>query len=175
MTTDNQKTDECREAFEQWRTGGDYEPEKYDNGDYVDDRTHYAWCAYQNAWNRRATPQTTPPGEVVALPVVFNRRWSLARDGFGLDRDDANGNYVHIDDAVHLLSTEIAKRDAEIAKRDEIVGGLDSHTLDLLQTIHDQDAELTTLRAQLAEAQKGAQPLSQSIRDRLDAASVQEG
>lgn len=36
-------------------------------------------------------------------PPVFGRRWKLAQDGFGLQRDDANGNYVHIDDALSVL------------------------------------------------------------------------
>lgn len=36
-------------------------------------------------------------------PPVFGRRWSLARDGFGLQRDDADGAYVDIDDALSVL------------------------------------------------------------------------
>jgi hypothetical protein len=37
-------------------------------------------------------------------PPVFERRWSIAKDGFGLQRDDENGNYVYIDDAIDLLA-----------------------------------------------------------------------
>lgn len=36
-------------------------------------------------------------------PPVFGRRWKLARDGFGLERDDEIGNYVDIDDALSVL------------------------------------------------------------------------
>lgn len=36
-------------------------------------------------------------------PPVFGRRWGLARDGFGLQRDDMNGNYVDIVDAISVL------------------------------------------------------------------------
>lgn len=36
-------------------------------------------------------------------PPVFGRRWKLATDGFGLQRDDMSGNYVHIDDALSVL------------------------------------------------------------------------
>ena len=41
-------------------------------------------------------------------PPVFARRWSLARDGFGLERDD-EGNYVHIDDALSVLHAAMAQ------------------------------------------------------------------
>ena len=41
-------------------------------------------------------------------PPVFGRRWKLARDGFGLQRDDAEGNYVHIDDALSVMHQAIA-------------------------------------------------------------------
>ena len=39
-------------------------------------------------------------------PPVFARRWRLADDGFGLQRD-ASGNYVHIDDALSVLHATI--------------------------------------------------------------------
>ena len=42
-------------------------------------------------------------------PPVFGRRWKLAVDGFGLQRDD-NGPYVHIDDALSVLHESIRAR-----------------------------------------------------------------
>ena len=36
-------------------------------------------------------------------PPVFGRRWKIAADGFGLQRDDLNGRYVDIDDALSVL------------------------------------------------------------------------
>ena len=39
---------------------------------------------------------------------VFSRRWRIAHDGFGLQRDDEDGCYVHIDDAVDVLQSAIA-------------------------------------------------------------------
>jgi hypothetical protein len=42
-------------------------------------------------------------------PPVFGRRWKLAIDGFGLQRDDVNGNYVHIDDALSVLHQSSAQ------------------------------------------------------------------
>lgn len=38
------------------------------------------------------------------------RRWKLAPDGFGLQRDDVIGNYVHIDDCLSVLHTTPPKR-----------------------------------------------------------------
>jgi len=42
-------------------------------------------------------------------PPVFGRRWKLATDGFGLQRDDVDGNYVHIDDAISVLHQSAAQ------------------------------------------------------------------
>jgi hypothetical protein len=36
-------------------------------------------------------------------PPLFGRRWKIAADGFGLQRDDLNGRYVDIDDALSVL------------------------------------------------------------------------
>lgn len=36
-------------------------------------------------------------------PPVFGRRWSTHPDGFGFKRNDVDGNYVHIDDALSVL------------------------------------------------------------------------
>jgi len=55
---------------------------------------------------RPASTATTPPvphSGADETPPVFGRRWSLSRDGFGLERDDLSGNYVHIDDALSVL------------------------------------------------------------------------
>ena len=57
---------------------------------------------------RAAAPRTVklPPvafSGAEDMPPVFGRRWNIARDGFGLQRDDVNGNYVHIDDALSTL------------------------------------------------------------------------
>ena len=41
-------------------------------------------------------------------PPIFGRRWRLARDGFGLQRDDESGNYVQIDDAVSTMHAMLA-------------------------------------------------------------------
>jgi hypothetical protein len=48
--------------------------------------------------------------------------------------------------------TDHAQATAEIANRDAVIEKLDSHAVDLMQTIHEQDVELTTLRTQLAGA-----------------------
>lgn len=42
-------------------------------------------------------------------PPVFAWRWKLAIDGFGLQRDDASGNYVDIDDAISVLHAAAAQ------------------------------------------------------------------
>jgi len=38
---------------------------------------------------------------------TFTRRWSIARDGFGIERNDEKGNYVQIDDAIANLHCAI--------------------------------------------------------------------
>lgn len=44
------------------------------------------------------------PGERFAkMPSTFDRRWKLAVDWFDLQRDDQDGSYVHIDDALDVL------------------------------------------------------------------------
>jgi hypothetical protein len=40
---------------------------------------------------------------------TFDRRWRLAKDGFGLQRDDVGGNYVHIDDAIDVLQHYVSR------------------------------------------------------------------
>lgn len=47
--------------------------------------------------------ETIPFSGADENPPVFGRRWSLAADGFGLQRDDLNGRYVDIDDALSVL------------------------------------------------------------------------
>ena len=42
------------------------------------------------------------------VPPIFGRRWRLARDGFGLQRDDESGNYVQIDDAISTMHAILA-------------------------------------------------------------------
>lgn len=54
-------------------------------------------------------PAVIPFSGADETPPVFARRWRLADDGFGLQRDD-NGNYVQIDDALSVLhATYIAQ------------------------------------------------------------------
>ena len=45
-------------------------------------------------------------------PPVFARRWKLARDGYGLQRDD-DGNYVHIDDALSVIHAATSPQAAQ--------------------------------------------------------------
>lgn len=57
------------------------------------------------------------------LPPTFARRWRLADDGFGLQRDD-EGIYIHIDDALSVLhatlaSTQPKPTNSMIAERDK--------------------------------------------------------
>lgn len=42
--------------------------------------------------------------------ITFDRRWSLARDGFGLERNDETGEYVAHDDAIAVLHAALAKK-----------------------------------------------------------------
>lgn len=62
------------------------------------------WMALQL---QRALATLASPGPAprpVRPPsLTLDRRWRLARDGFGLERDDENGNYVSFDDAIALL------------------------------------------------------------------------
>lgn len=44
-------------------------------------------------------------------PPVFGRRWSIHPDGFGLQRDDTDGNYVHIDDAMSVLQQWLERQE----------------------------------------------------------------
>lgn len=73
-------------------------------------------------------PQDAASGAAVPFsgadenPPVFGRRWKLADDGFGLQRDDLNGRYVDIDDALSVLH---AARPQPIAPAPEIgINGL---------------------------------------------------
>lgn len=43
-------------------------------------------------------------------PPVFARRWKIAEDGFGLQRDDQNGRYVDIEDALSVLHATLAEQ-----------------------------------------------------------------
>lgn len=69
--------------------------------------------------------------------LVFDRRWRLAADGFGLQRDDEDGPYVHIDDAVDLLSRALAAAPAAPAPLTNEVAA------DVLQHL---DASIKSLR-----------------------------
>ena len=51
--------------------------------------------------------QATPEGADLP-PLTFDRRWSLARDGFGLERNDESGEYVSHDDAVQVIHANLA-------------------------------------------------------------------
>jgi hypothetical protein len=51
--------------------------------------------------------QATPEGADLP-PLTFDRRWSLARDGFGLERNDESGEYVSHDDAVAVIHANLA-------------------------------------------------------------------
>jgi hypothetical protein len=73
-----------------------------------DDTAHEVYCRLIDAGNeikklRAALQNIKDAAEPAQDGIVFDRRWRLARDGFGLERDDIDGNYVHIDDAVELL------------------------------------------------------------------------
>lgn len=48
--------------------------------------------------------------------ITFDRRWSIARDGFGLESDNHKGAYVFIDDAIAVLHDSLAEKDARIAQ-----------------------------------------------------------
>jgi len=41
----------------------------------------------------------------------------LARDGFGVQRDDENGNYVDIDDALEVLHRYAAPQAASLCRK----------------------------------------------------------
>lgn len=66
------------------------------------------------AVNKAISDQTAQPSQPIPYsgadetPPVFARRWRLADDGFGLQRDD-NGTYVHIDDALSVLHATLAQ------------------------------------------------------------------
>jgi hypothetical protein len=57
---------------------------------------------------RAALAEPIPFSGAGEKPPVFGRRWRLADDGFGLQRDD-NGPYVHIDDALSVLHGALAE------------------------------------------------------------------
>jgi hypothetical protein len=51
----------------------------------------------------QAKGEAIPHSGADEKPPVFGRRWKIAADGFGLQRDDLNGRYVDIDDALSVL------------------------------------------------------------------------
>lgn len=53
--------------------------------------------------NEQPAPSNQPQLGGIQAVALFERRWALASDGFGLQRDDNNGNYIHIDDAIETL------------------------------------------------------------------------
>jgi len=53
--------------------------------------------------------------------VTFSRRWRLAIDGFGLQRDDESGNYIHIDDALEVLHQAVSTAKQDDVKREELI------------------------------------------------------
>ena len=59
--------------------------------------------ALKGVHNLHTPAQPIPFSGADESPPVFARRWKLARDGFGVQRDDADGCYVHIDDALSVL------------------------------------------------------------------------
>lgn len=61
------------------------------------------WERFPEVMRRGSEQGAIPHSGADESPPVFGRRWKLAQDGFGLQRDDANGNYVHIDDALSVL------------------------------------------------------------------------
>lgn len=44
------------------------------------------------------------PDPQAPVELVFERRWRKAIDGFGVVRDDVDGPFVHLDDAVQMLA-----------------------------------------------------------------------
>ena len=83
-------------------------------------------CANTTTGCRDVCMMRNPPWCTAPLPAApapteqatFDRRWSLARDGFGLVRDDAEGNYVAHDDAVAVIHAALAARLAPDAGMD---------------------------------------------------------
>lgn len=92
-------------AFESWHRATQANPLTKDGeGEYGNAFTNARWEAWQAALAAlRAQPAPIPYSGADENPPVFGRCWKLARDGFGLERDDMNGNYVHIDDALSVL------------------------------------------------------------------------
>ena len=79
------------------------------------DLAHAALNAALGAADLRSQQEATRPealtggqqADDVRDLSVFARRWSIAKDGFGVQRDDADGCYVHIDDALDVLHAAI--------------------------------------------------------------------
>lgn len=61
------------------------------------------WAAAAKKSLAQPEQEPVPHSGAEESPPVFARRWKLANDGFGLQRDDANGNYVDITDALSVL------------------------------------------------------------------------
>jgi len=89
------------------------------------------------------TPNKPAPAH--EQPPVFDRRFQLARDGFGLVRDDEDGNYVHIGDAVSVISAYATQATAALQMR---VSCYETLNNDQAGTITELQAELTQLREQ---------------------------
>jgi hypothetical protein len=78
---------------------------------FIGESAHYVACR-DAVLALRAVPQ----GGQSPATATFDRRLSLARDGFGLERNDVSGEYVTVDDAVAVLHAALEKqaRDTEV-------------------------------------------------------------
>jgi len=107
-----------KESLKVHASAEDYLRHKY--GAY---RGHFAWRELEDAYSQGRydesmaqgpSPWPDDPVEKIAFsgagesPPIFARRWKLAVDGFGLQRDDSDGNYIHIDDALSVLHHSLA-------------------------------------------------------------------
>jgi hypothetical protein len=59
--------------------------------------------------------------------LFLPRRWKLSDDGFGVQRDDKDGNYVYASDALEVIERIVAERDAaekdaERLRNGEVIG-----------------------------------------------------
>ena len=107
---------------------------------------------------RPASPGATPPATAQAPqaePVVFARRWKIAADGFGLQRDDEGGPYVHIDDALDVLHASLAKPDPQA---EPVAQGLTDEEADAIyrQWAHDDDMKSVRALVRVVERNRAA-------------------
>lgn len=75
----------------------------YWNGNTLNDTKHEAEQQYFDTLRAALAAS-----QQAAEPLTFDRRWSLARDGFGLERNDESGEYVSHDDAVQVIHANLA-------------------------------------------------------------------